>query len=180
MNFTKLSQLMSHMLRHEPDKYGLELDPDGWADLDDVLKAVAGQAGFEQATLADLERAMVASDKKRHEIAGDRIRAVYGHSLKKKIEMIPSEPPEILYHGTARRFLDSILKTGLSSKDRQYVHLSADVQTAGTVGRRRDESPALLAVDSGRAWREGHKFYRVDETVWLADAVPAEYLRVEG
>ena len=180
MDYTKLSRLMSHMLRHEPSKYSLKLDPDGWADLDDVLKAVAGQAGFEGAALADLERAMAASDKKRHEIADGRIRAVYGHSLPDKIEMTPAEPPEALYHGTARRFVDSILKTGLSPKERQYVHLALDLKTAGLVGQRRDDSPVVLTVDAGRAWRDGRRFYKVDETIWLADSVPPEYIRIEG
>ena len=36
--------------------------------------------------------------------------------------------PEILYHGTARRFMKSIMDNGLSPQSRQYVHLSQDIE----------------------------------------------------
>ena len=39
-------------------------------------------------------------------------------------------PPDVLYHGTARRFLESINENGLLPQSRQYVHLSQDNETA--------------------------------------------------
>ena len=180
MNYIKLSQLMSYILRHAPGEYGLEPDPEGWVGVEEFLAAINRQSDFKGVTLDDLQKAMTSSDKKRHELVDDKIRAVYGHSLPDKIEKTPARPPEVLYHGTPRRFVDSILKTGLSPKERQYVHLSRDVKTAGLVGRRRDGSPAVLIVEAGRAWRDGHRFYQADEAIWLADTVPPEYIRVDG
>ena len=180
MDYIKLSQLMSYILRHAPREYGLELDQGGWTSLDELLAAINRKGDFQGVTPDDLHRAMAKSDKKRHELDGGRIRAIYGHSLPDKIEMTPGEPPEALYHGTARRFVESILKTGLSPRERQYVYLSPDVQTAAVVGRRRDESPAILTVAAGRAWRDGHRYYKADDTIWLADAVPPEYIRFEA
>ena len=95
-----------------------------------------------------------------------------------KIIKEPVLPPEILYHGTARRFLHSIISTGLVSKGRQYVFLSEDVETAAAVGKRRDPMPVILQVDAKQSWENGIKFYHGNEDIWLADNIPAKYLGV--
>lgn len=118
------------------------------------------------------------SEKKRHEIKDNRIRALYGHSTEEKIAKEISRPPDILYHGTANRFLQSILEHGLVSMERQYVHLSCDRQTAVEVGKRRDDKPVILAVHAAAAWRDGVPFYHGNETIWLADRIPAQYIEL--
>lgn len=176
MNYTKLSQQMSYILRHAPYKFGLEPDSEGWVPLEELLAAINSSSDFSSATLADLSKAMESSDKKRHEIKEERIRAVYGHSLEQKIAFTPSEPPEILYHGTARRFLSSIAEMGLQPKGRQYVHLSSDRETALLVGRRRDEQPLIIAVKAAEACLAGFNFYSAGDNIWLADEVPPVFL----
>ncbi len=60
-----------------------------------------------------------------------------GHSTESvAISYAEKVPPEFLYHGTATRFMASILKEGLKPGERQHVHLSEDVQTATAVGQR--------------------------------------------
>lgn len=44
---------------------------------------------------------------------GLRIRVNQGHSVKIDLALTPQFPPEVLYHGTETRFLDSIRATGL-------------------------------------------------------------------
>ena len=91
----------------------------------------------------------------------------------KKKEM---EPPSILYHGTSRRFLESIIKNGLVPKTRQYVHLSEDIHTAIIVGKRRDTAPIVLKINSEDAYKNGVKFYFAHETIWLADAISYNFI----
>ena len=176
MNHVKLSQLMSYILRHAPWKFGLELDQEGWVDLDDFIWAVRQQPDCQNAGLPDLQAAVDHSDKKRHEISKGRIRAVYGHSTAEKIRKIPGRPPRTLYHGTPRRFLDSIMANGLNPQSRQYVHLAADRESAALVGRRRDSEPAILLIKAEEAWNQGHLFYQVDDNIWLADFIPPEFI----
>lgn len=118
------------------------------------------------------------SEKKRHEIKDGKIRAFYGHSIPMKILKEEKMPPDILYHGTARRFMQSIMENGLSPQSRQYVHLSQDVETAENVGRRHDDKPCILIIDAQKAWNEGIKFYFGNEKVWLVDTMPSRYLRI--
>jgi putative RNA 2'-phosphotransferase len=59
---------------------------------------------------------------------------------------------------------------------RQYVHLSAEPQTATIVGQRKDPNPIILKIDAKRAFENGVKFYFGNETTWLSDFVPPEYI----
>ena len=85
------------------------------------------------------------------------------------------EPPEYLWHGTAERFLSSILAEGLRPMSRQQVHLSADQETARKVGQRHGR-PVILRVRAGEMHRDGAYFYQAENGVWLTDNVPVQYL----
>lgn len=73
------------------------------------------------------------------------------------------------------RFMGTLNENGLLPQHRQYVHLSQDMETAETVGRRHDNKPCILIIDAKRAWNEGIKFYLGNEKVWLADTIPGRY-----
>lgn len=172
-----ISKKMSYCLRHNPGKYGLVPDGEGYVPLDRFLAAMNRVHHFDPPlTEKRIRDVMAHSDKRRFEIAEGRIRALYGHSLPKKIEKAPVQPPAVLYHGTARRFLPSIREMGLLPMKRQYVHLSVDIETAEQVGRRKDPRPVVLAVDAGRAAADGVCFYAGNEKTFLADRIPPEYL----
>ncbi|MBR8656490.1 RNA 2'-phosphotransferase [Achromobacter sp. Marseille-Q0513] len=173
---TEVSKFLSYVLRHEPQSIGLTLDREGWAGID-ALIAGANQAG--RKLDADLIRAVVSSnDKQRFKISDDglRIRAVQGHSTDTvDIQREPRQPPALLYHGTATRFLDSIMAEGLRPGQRHQVHLSENIATAMAVGQRYG-TPVILKVDALRMHQQGHAFFQADNGVWLTDKVPAEFL----
>jgi putative RNA 2'-phosphotransferase len=146
MIYSELSKEISYALRHAPEEYGLTLDEQGWVQVEDLVRALKKQEKYSSLTVGDIADMIQVSEKKRHELAGDRIRALYGHSTKEKIKKDAVQPPDVLYHGTAHKFLQNILELGLIPKDRQYVHLSQDVVTAITVGKRRDADPVILRV----------------------------------
>jgi putative RNA 2'-phosphotransferase len=178
MDYIRLSKEISYALRHAPWEYELELDESGWVDVDQLIDSLREEKVWEKVNIEDITKAIESSDKKRHEISNGRIRALYGHSIQQKIIKTAEEPPEYLYHGTARRFLDSILSDGLLPKGRQYVHLSSDTGTALTVGRRRDGKPVLLEINAKKAWTDGVRFYHGNETIWLADSIDIKYIEV--
>jgi putative RNA 2'-phosphotransferase len=165
------SKFLSYVLRHEPQSIGLVLDCEGWADIT-ALIAGARQSGRELDEA--LIRAVVeSSDKKRFSISEDglRIRAAQGHSTESvAITYTEKLPPEFLYHGTATRFLESILKEGLKPGERQHVHLSENVQTATAVGQRYGK-PVVLKIEALRMHQQGFKFFQAENGVWLTNAV---------
>lgn len=176
-----LSKLVSHALRHEPAAYGLKLDADGWVALDAFIAAVrASDARWRDVTPADLEAIGSAFEKKRHEISAGRIRASYGHSVEAAIDRPAIEPPAMLYHGTSPEAAEAIVKEGLRPMERTHVHLSVDLTGAREVGLRKSSTPVLLGVRARDAHAQGHRFYKVDGRVWLADAVPPAFLDKMG
>ena len=172
----RFSKFMSLVLRHKPDAYGLALDAQGWASIEDLI-AAANRAGL-PLTRAIAEQAVAQNEKQRFAISEDglRIRARQGHSVTVDLGLLPVEPPALLYHGTADRSLESIRAQGLLRGARQHVHLSPDAQTARTVGQRHGR-PVILVVNSAAMHRAGHPFYRSENGVWLVDAVPVQYLQ---
>ena len=125
-----------------------------------------------------MDEVVATNDKKRFSFSpdGQLIRANQGHSVEVDLGLVPVEPPELLYHGTMERFLDSIREKGLLRGNRHHVHLSADRETAARVGQRRGR-PVVLVVEAGRMHREGIAFFRSENGVWLTDAVPANFLQ---
>jgi len=170
------SRMLSLWLRHKPERGGLTLTKEGWAAIPDILEAFdrAGQI----MTRAELEHLIRLDPKGRFEMEGDRVRARYGHSLELQQKPHPGKPPATLYHGTPSRFLPRILEAGLRPMKRQYVHLSPDRKTAREVGRRRDQEPAILAVDAHRACEAGVQFYPRGLGIWLSDPIPPQFLRL--
>jgi putative RNA 2'-phosphotransferase len=174
----RLSKFLSLVLRHEPHKAGLTLDSAGWVEVDVLLRGCAA-AGV-PITRAELDAIVAQSDKQRFALSEDRarIRANQGHSVEVELDYAAAQPPEVLYHGTADRFLESIRAQGLLKGRRHHVHLSADRAVALEVGRRHGR-PILIVVAAATMVRTGHVFFRSANGVWLTEHVPVEFMSVE-
>ena len=173
----KISKFLSYVLRHKPESIGLQLDEAGWVSVDDLIRCA--EANGKQLTYEAISTVVETNDKKRFSFSDDglRIRANQGHSIKIDLDLAPLEPPEWLYHGTATRFLKSILKEGLQPKNRHHVHLSKDKEMALNVGMRHG-IPAILEIESKVMNTEGYQFYCSANGVWLTDRVPPKYFKV--
>ncbi len=175
-DWTELSKAVSHALRHEPWLYELELDHEGWIPVDALVKALARDPRWRDLSRAQLETMIERSPKQRHEIDGSRIRALYGHSVLGRIAKVPGEPPAVLFHGTAASAIAAILDEGLRPMRRQYVHLSVDLDTAYSVGRRKSAAVAVLVIRATDARQHGARFWRGNQMVWLADHIPPAFI----
>jgi len=170
------SKFLSLILRHAPEKIGLVLDTQGWADIGQLL-ALATRHG-RCISREQLDDVVARDSKTRYAISADglRIRANQGHSLAAvDIALPPATPPAMLYHGTASRFVDAIRVGGLLAGARNHVHLSGNRETAVAVGARHGK-PVVLTVDAAAMQAQGHVFYVSDNGVWLVDAVPVAFI----
>lgn len=172
-----MSKFLSLVLRHEPQKIGLQLDDAGWVVTQELLRCLA--AAGRPTTLELLTQVVETSDKQRFAFSTDgaRIRANQGHSVEVDLGLTPTTPPERLFHGTASRFLDAILREGLTRRARHHVHLTASLDIASAVGQRYGQL-VMLSIDAKRMHADGHFFYCSENGVWLTDAVPPTYLTV--
>lgn len=178
MDRIKLSKTLSHALRHAPWLYELELDDQGWTSIDEVLAALRERSEWSDVSVNDLIELNDQAEKRRFEIEAGKMRALYGHSIPQKLKKISAEPPIVLFHGTSPKFLAKIRSDGLKPMRRQYVHLSVDEETAVEVGKRKAGQPVILRVQAMLAHQNGVSFYIGNDKVWLADAVPPEFIEV--
>lgn len=173
----KDSRYLSYILRHRPDDIGLRLDSAGWASVDELIAAARRHGRYlDRRTIEDI---VASDDKGRFALSADRqkIRANQGHSIEVDLGLEATKPPQFLYHGTARRFIEAIFQQGLLPSGRQHVHLSADVATALTVGKRHGK-PVVLRINAQQMHGDGFDFYLSENHVWLTDAVDPKYLSV--
>jgi putative RNA 2'-phosphotransferase len=182
-----VSRVLSKLLRHEPGLVGVRLDANGWADVEQLLSSLhrakhALGAPKRLRSLPDithdlLREVVAKNDKGRFTFSHDerRIRAVQGHSVTVDLGYTTLEPPEVLFHGTTAENWSSIKEEGLVRGSRHAVHLSSDPVTATRVGARHGR-PVVLLVQAGQLHRDGHKFSRAENGVWLVESVPARYL----
>lgn len=180
IGLTRLSKAVSRALRHEPWLFELELDEHGWTSADNLLEALRKEVPeWSDLTLTDLQMMIASAAKPRHEIQGDRIRAFYGHSTPGAITLAAATPPAELFHGTSPESIGSIFSGGLHPMSRQYVHMSADAETAMRVGSRKSKHPVILTIDTVAALASDIVFYRGSGSVWLAKYVPADFIRID-
>ncbi len=148
------------------------MDKNGWVSIAELIDKVPMPL-----TRDDILRIVSESDKQRFALSGDglRIRANQGHSIDINLNLEPVKPPDLLFHGTAMRFVASIRETGLVRKSRQFVHLSQDRTTATGVGQRHGK-PTILVIRALDMHLEGFRFFVSENGVWLTDVVPSQYI----
>ncbi len=171
-----ISKLLSLMLRHRPDEFGLQVDRYGFADLDAVLRTF--QDRDSTFTLEDIEKVVYDGEKQRFEIVENRIRARYGHSFSIDLGLDPSEPPEFLYKGVDSADVERLLSEGLAPDDRDYIHLSFDADVAARLSARPGRRGAVIRIAATRAHQAGVHFYDCGPTV-LTKHIPGEFLDLE-
>lgn len=173
----RISKRLSYVLRHRPDSIGLELQQGGWLAVEQLLAAL-GQHG-KLVTREMLDSAVAKNDKQRFEFSEDllRIRARQGHSTEVDLGYEPATPPDVLYHGTATRNLDSIFEQGLLKGRRHHVHMSTNRTTMVQVAMRHGK-PVLLSIDARQMLAAGHEFLVTGNQVWLTEHVPPKYLTI--
>jgi len=171
------SKFISLILRHKPETIGITLDEHGWADVSDLINGI-NAAGGHSIDMDLLEEIVRTDEKGRYSFNEDHtlIRANQGHSIPVDVELEEKIPPDILWHGTGEKFVESIDRQGLIPKSRLYVHLSSDVETARKVGSRHGR-PVIYQVDCRSMSGAGYKFFLSANHVWLTKEVPTKYLK---
>lgn len=174
-NLIKISRFISLILRHKPETIGITLDEHGWANVEELIAGVNKKYPID---MQILEKIVNDDDKNRYSFNGDKtmIRANQGHSIPVDVELKKLNPPDILYHGTGEKYVESIERQGLIRKNRLYVHLSNDIEIAKKVGKRHGK-PVIYEIDCKKMIEDGIEFFKSENNVWLVESVPVKYLK---
>jgi len=78
----KTSKFLSYVLRHHPELINLNLDENGWANVDELITK-SKRDSYQGLTFEELDEIVETNDKKRFIFNEDktRIRANQGHSI---------------------------------------------------------------------------------------------------
>ena len=165
-HLTYHSKRLAYLLRHSKLP-----NHKGWIKVD----VVQNELGV---SLLDIQKIVYEDTKGRFEFSEDKslVRALYGHSIDVNLGLEPTTPPPILYHGTAEKYIDSIMKEGLRPRKRNFVHLSETMDMAKQVGTRHG-SPVVLSIDIEAMIRVGYKFYKAQNGIWLTGDIPPIFLK---
>ncbi|TWI83280.1 putative RNA 2'-phosphotransferase [Lacibacter cauensis] len=176
-NLKHLSKFLSLILRHKPETIGLQLNENGWANVQELISKInQHNTALDSETLNHI---VETNDKKRFAFNEDKtmIRASQGHSVEVELNLKEMQPPQFLYHGTVQAFMEAIQKEGLKKMSRQHVHLSNNQETATKVGSRRGK-PVILIINAAAMHADSYAFFLSDNGVWLTDHVPAQYIQL--
>jgi putative RNA 2'-phosphotransferase len=172
-----LGRVLTGILRHFPDRYGLTMEPQGWVSLPQIVRAVSQRhPAYHWLRVQHLVAIAETDAKGRYEVRDDRVRATYGHTVEVDLDLPTENIPERLYFPVTPDEATIVLEVGLKPSDRKRVHLSKTAEDARAAGSVRTPEPVILEVDVRRAQDSGLVIMRAGKTVFLVDQVPAEYL----
>ena len=173
----RLGRFVSGALRHFPEDIGLEMDLQGWVDMDvlcDIMKK-----RYKWGTMERLVSLVESDLKGRYQIDGSFIRARYGHSV--DVDLISDYPENelpYLYYGVSQEEADMLLENGITPVRQCYVHLSTSLEKAMHAASIHTENPVIFEVDAASAQDDGIDIVTVNEDIVLAKSIPSEYIRV--
>lgn len=173
----KLARTLAFALRHEPAQFGLDLDEEGWTNLEDLVISIRFDR-YDWALVDEMAVRTAIGGMDRFQIRDGRIRATYGHSV--ELGRLPpvASPPTVLFHGTTNDALPAIRREGLRPIGRRFVHLTSDREYAICVANAK-KGEAVVRVRAADAHASGRVFRRANEHVWLTDQVEATFLTSE-
>lgn len=176
----RLVRVLAFALRHHPLRFGVGLDNDGFAGLDELVVGIRF-SHYDWATLdrTQVESAIRGTDPGRFEIRDGLVRARYGHSVALGSPGELQTPPDILLHGTSADAAATVLATGLRPMNRAFVHLTLDPDYAAQVVTAKGGG-VVLRVRAREAATDGIEFYQANAHVWLARAVPSQFLQIDA
>ncbi len=174
-----LGRIMAGVLRHFPEKFGLEMDFNGWVDMNAFCESVKKKRRQMHWLRPRHLRAITTIDEKgRYETKGDMVRATYAHSVDIELDLPTDDIPDILYYPCNDDAVSILERDGILPGDRRHVHLSRTLEGSWEAGRVREDVPRIFEVDSVRAIADGYTFWRAGVRVVLVEQVPPEYLSI--
>jgi len=173
-----LGRTMAGVLRHFPERYGLEMDEHGWVDLRDFLTAVQIRNKRFKFLRPHHVIGLVETDPKgRYQFEDGKIRATYAHSVEIDLDLPTEGIPDVLFFPTTEEESHLLLEAGLHPSDRKMVHLSATFEAAMEAGRVRIQMPVILEIDAKAARAAGTVIMKAGKTVYTTKEVPGEFLK---
>ncbi|GBP02693.1 tRNA 2'-phosphotransferase 1 [Eumeta japonica] len=192
VDLTTLSKKLSWLLRHGAVTKGLQIQENGFINVQDILQHPNYKDCFNLVllkTLVETDRKQRYTLRHRGEKEGYEIRANQGHTLKEVKEemclkriMSANEVP-LAVHGTYFRHWSAIKSEGLKRMSRNHVHFATSIDKADNISGFRSDCQILIYLDVKKALESKElKLYRSDNNIVLCSgledgSIPMKYFK---
>lgn len=176
----RASRKLTQILRHKIIDYNLTVNSEGYVKLNDIRNLNLKELKY--ISNDDIYTIVETNEKKRLEIKLINneiyIRATQGHNLHVGSlisnddaleEIFTDYPAQYIYHGTQKKYVDSILQTGLNRGERKHIHLVDTVELDKQTSGFRSTSNAIITIDMKKCMEDGIKFYKSKNDVILTE-----------
>lgn len=178
----RVRMTLSKILRHQAPQLKLNISPEGYVLIDDLLKLPS----LKGVTRELIDHIVESNSKKRFTIDGDRIRANQGHSFElespvlTRIDLTNMDQYPIVCHGTYAKYLPSIVEKGLLKMDRTHIHFAKGLpKDEGVISGMRSSCDTIIFLDLKKALEDpdNHlEFFESSNGVILCEGpIPAKY-----
>jgi putative RNA 2'-phosphotransferase len=171
-----LARLLTYMLCHQPDEFGLVLAEDGSVALKALLQALSAEPGWGFVRRQHLEQLAGLIKPAPFELIEERLRCLSPGPA--RLRRPAASPPALLYGAIPPKLHGRVWEEGLKPPAHQELVLAASRETALKLGRRRAPAPVLVTVQAQAAAASGLVFQGYGAELYLAPAVPREFLQL--
>ncbi len=174
-----LGRTLAGILRHFPERYGLDMNEHGWVDLNELVTAITVRQNKLRFVKTHHIMGLIQTDLKgRYQFGEGKVRATYGHSFEVELDLPTVEIPDILFYPSTKEEYNMLLESGLKPTDRKMVHLSGTLESALEAGRVRVLDPVILEIDAKKAVKKGSVIQKAGKTVYIVKEMPSKFLSV--
>jgi len=172
-----LARMLTYILCHRPDEFGLVLDREGFIPIKQLLSTLAAEPGWGFVRRHHLEQLVGLLSPPAFEIAAEQIRAVSPEPA--RLRRDPGEtPPALLYIAIPPKAHARVWEEGLRPPPDRELVLTTTKDAAIKLGRRRTPHPIVVIIQAQAASRRGLNLTGYGEDLYLAPALPRDLLQL--
>ncbi|WP_054030877.1 RNA 2'-phosphotransferase [Desulfatitalea tepidiphila] len=170
----KLEKFLLYVLSRHPDEFGLLPDAEGYFKIKSLLQALHEEVGWKHIRQSHIDTLLLLTQPAKLEINGPLIRARQRDCM--PALMVPDTLPKLLHTAIRRRAYRWTHENGILPAGQPFILLSTDLSMAMRIGKRIDNDPILLTVQTAKAASAGSFFRQFGERLYLADRIePATF-----
>ncbi len=172
-----LARMLTYILSHRPDEFGLVLSDAGFIPIKHLLQVLTAEPGWGFVRRHHLDQVVGLMSPPAFEVAGEQIRALSPEPA--RLRRPPEEPPPaLLYAAIPPKVHGKVWEAGLKPPPDQELVLAATPELALKLGSRRAPEPILVTVQAQAAARRGISFTGYGDGLYLAPALPRDLLQL--
>ena len=172
-----LARMLTYILAHRPDEFGLVLSAEGFIPVKQLLQALAAEPGWSFVRRYHLDQLAGLMSPPAFEVQGELIRSLKPEPA--ELRRPPGEPPPaLLYAAIPPKAHARVWEEGLKPPPDRELVLAATPDTALKLARRRTPDPILVTIQAQAAARRGTSFTGYGEGLYLAPALDRDLLQL--